>query len=137
MAVVIPDITPAELLRRFRGVVTSSRPAYPDVLHIDVMDAEGAVWWFGTFEATYSPSDPEVFLGKTVTDAELDVPSGRLTIGFSDHSELTVTPIALPPDEVDEDIESWNLFTPEGLVLNYGPGEHWVVEALPRPRMAR
>ena len=83
MAVVIPDITPAELLRRFRGVVTSSRPAYPDVLHIDVMDAEGAVWWFGTFEATYSPSDPEVFLGKTVTDAELDVP-----VGTTDHRVL-------------------------------------------------
>ena len=35
---------------------------------------------------------------------------------------FTVTPI---PDEADDAIENWDLFTPEGLVLIYGPKRQW------------
>jgi hypothetical protein len=133
MAVVIPDIKPTELLARFRGRVTSARPAYPDVLHLDVIDAAGGVWSFGTFEADYVPKDPDAFVDKSVVDADLDVPVGRLAIRFSDGSELNVVPFALKPDEVDEFYESWNLFTPDGFVLNYGPGDRWVLKRATDP----
>jgi hypothetical protein len=128
MSVVIPDTTPTDLLSRFRGLVTSSRPAYPDVLHLDVQDAKGNVWWFGTSYATYAPSDPDVFLGKTVVDAELDATSSQVTIRFSDGSDLKVSPVPRRPGEPDEDLENWKLFTPEGLVLKYGPEDRWILK---------
>jgi hypothetical protein len=127
MAVVIPDTTPAELLARFRGKVTSSRPGHPEVLLLQVTDTEGGLWRFATFEADYVPTDPDVFLGKTVVAADLDVPSGKLKIRFSDDSALLVVPFVLPPDEVDTDYESWHLLTPEGVVLDYGPGDYWAL----------
>jgi hypothetical protein len=133
MALVIPDIKPTELLARFRGRVTSARPAYPDVLHLDVVDVDGGTWSFGTFEADYVPKDPDAFIDKSVVDVCLDAPSAHLTIRFSDGSELNVVPFALKPDEVDEFYESWQLFTPDGFVLNYGPGEHWMLKRATDP----
>jgi hypothetical protein len=87
-----------------------------------VTDAEGGLWRFATWEADYSPTDPEGLAGKTVVSADLDEPGGKLTIGFSDGTTFTVTPI---PDEEDDAIENWELFTPEGLVLSYGPRGRW------------
>jgi hypothetical protein len=127
MAVVIPDISPPEFLMRFRGRVIVSRPAYPEVLHLHVRDADGGIWRFATFEADYIPAEPEAFLGKMVDSVDLDASSAGLTIGFSDGTSLAVVPFSLTPDEIDDSYESWQLFTPDGLVLDYGPGEHWVL----------
>ena len=126
MTVVISkDFSPTEFLMRFRGRVIASRPAYPEVLHLQVRDAHGGIWRFATFEADYFPAEPEAFLGKTVESVDLDVPSAGLTIGFSDRTSLAVVPFSLTPDEFDVDYETWHLFTPDGLVLDYGPGENW------------
>lgn len=132
MAIVIPDTSPADLLKGFRGHVTSSRAGYPDVLHIDIEDADGRVWWFSTFDAAYSPSEPERFIGKVVVDAALDIRSRELTIGFSDGSSLRVVPAPRTAAEPG-DLENWSLFTPDGLVLNYGPGDHWVLKRASDP----
>jgi hypothetical protein len=128
MAAVTSDLSPAELLARFRGEIVCSRPAYPNVIQVHVRDARGDLWRFLTFEANYFPSDPHDFLGKNVVAADIDAPSGKVTIGFSDGSALIVVPFALDPAEVDESYESWQLFTPDGFVLNYGPGEHWLLK---------
>jgi hypothetical protein len=133
MAVVNSDTSPAEFLQRFRGRVVVSRPAYPEVLQLHIRDVDGGLWRFATFEANYFPTEPELFLGKTVVTTELDPASAKLTIGFSDHTSLLVVPFALAPDEIDVDYESWQLFTPSGLVLDYGPGEHWLLGSASDP----
>jgi hypothetical protein len=132
MATVVKDISPAELLSHFRGQVFSARPGYPEVLLLKVKDEAGGEWWFSTFYAEYSPSDPDVFLGKTIVAADVQ-PSGGLRVGFSDASRLDVKPIPLEPGESGDDLETWNLISPDGLVLDSGPGERWALKALGRP----
>jgi hypothetical protein len=130
MAVVIPDISPVDLLGRFRGPITHAAPGYPEVVHLEVTDSEGGVWGLSTWDADYSPTDPDMLLGKTIVGADFDDDSGSLTIGFSDGSEFKVTAIrSLPEDEV----ENWQLFTPEGLVLNYGPAGRWRLKRAGNP----
>jgi len=124
MATVIPDLSPSDLVDRFRGTIFYAAPGYPEVIHFRVKDGDGCEWWFSTFYAEYSPSDPDTFPGKTIVDADLK-PSGKLTLGFSDGSEFKVTPGPLEPGESVEDLETWHLYTPEGLALYYGPGPRW------------
>ncbi|HEY2052654.1 MAG TPA: DUF6188 family protein [Solirubrobacterales bacterium] len=122
MPLVIPDTFPVEILNRFRGPIVDARPAYPEVLHLYLRDADDGEWCFVTQEADWTPSDPEVFQGKTVVSADVDDRSGQLTIGFSDASALTVIPDHLG---AHDDIEAWELFTPEQTILTYGPRGRW------------
>ena len=124
MAVVIPDISATDLLSRFRGRIVSAKPGYPEVLLLSVIDADGGEWGFMTFDADFSPSNPDVFLNRTIISAQV-APSNTLTIGFSDGSELTVVPRELAPGEEDEDIENWFLMTPDNQALDFGPVGIW------------
>jgi hypothetical protein len=132
MATVIPDLSPGELLSRFRGRVTEAHPAYPETIQIQVTDAKGGDWWFVTWDADYSPSDPDVVVGKTVVGADFDEPSGRLTIVFMDGTHFEAEPVP-QDDEVPDDPEYWQLFTPEGLVLNWGPCRRWRIKRATDP----
>jgi hypothetical protein len=122
MATVIPDLSPTELLARVRGLVEDVHPAYPESIHVEVRDSKGDLWRFATFDAQYSPSEPEDLLGKTVVSADLVGPLGHLTIGFSDGTSFRVTP---ETQEAPDDPFNWMLLTPDGLVLYWGPGERW------------
>lgn len=119
---VIPDIPAAELLSRMRGPIIEACHGYPEVMLFKVKDAQGGVWWFSTFEANYSPTDPAELLGRTVVSANLKAGTANLTIGFSDGSTFEVTD---SNEEPDHDLEAWSLSTPDGLVLSYGPGDRW------------
>jgi hypothetical protein len=121
MSIAASDTVPEKLLGRLRGLVTHAGLSYPERMRIEVVDAKGGLWRLGTWDADYSPADPAVLAGKAVVSAKLDEPSGVLTIGFSDETLSTVTP---DMDE-DDDVENWELFTPEGLVLTYGPRGRW------------
>jgi hypothetical protein len=132
MATVVKNVSPADLLSRFRGQVFAADPGYPEVLLLKVRDDEGGQWWFSTFYAEYSPSDPDAFLGKTVVAAD-QAPSGNLTVGFSDGSCLEVRPIPLEPGDSGVDLETWDLIAPDGLIVEYGPGERWTLKELGRP----
>jgi hypothetical protein len=77
-----------------------------------------------TFDADFSPSDPEVFLDKTIVSAAV-ASSNTLTVGFSDGSDLTVVPRPLEPGEEDDDLENWFLLTPGNLALDFGPEGRW------------
>jgi hypothetical protein len=121
MATVIPDLSPADLLARFRGTIVDAAPGYPEVIHLHLKDASGEVWRFSTFYAEYSPSDPEFFLAKTVVDVDFER-SGKLTMRFSDGSEFTVLP---EPEGPDDDLTTWRLLTPDDLALWFRPRGLW------------
>ena len=99
MALVTPDTSPADVLAGVRGLVTEARLTYPERLHLPVIDHQGGRWFLATWEASYLPDDPEELNGKTVVSADLDDRSRVLTIGFSDGTSFTVTPI---PDDEDD-----------------------------------
>jgi hypothetical protein len=130
MAVLTPDTSPRDLLSRVRGKVEHARLTYPERVHLEVMDAAGGLWFLATWEADYSPGDPSELDGKSVVGTDLDEASGTLTVVFSDDTCFTVVPIR---DEEDDAIENWQLFTPDGFVLNYGPGERWVLKRASAP----
>ena len=123
MAPLIRDISPAMLLGRVRGRVTAARLTYPERIRVEVTDADGGLWRLATWDAEYSPSDPEALIGKSVVDTSLDDSSGVLTLRFSGGTCFTATPIPVE----DDDVENWEFFTPESLVLSYGPKGQWQV----------
>jgi hypothetical protein len=121
MAPVISDLSPSDLLGRFRGAIVNASPGYPEVIHLDLKDADGGEWTFSTFYAEYSPSDADFFLGKTVVDVDFEQ-SGRLTMRFSDDSEFNVLP---EPEGPDDELTTWRLLTPDGLALWFRPRGLW------------
>jgi hypothetical protein len=124
MAIVIPDLSPGELLGRFRGRVTQAHPAYPETIQLQVTDAGGGEWWFVTWDADYSPSAPKLLEGKTVVGVDFETSSGKLTMVFSDGSRFEAVPTP-QEDEILDDPAYWQLFTPNDLVLNWGPCRRW------------
>jgi hypothetical protein len=121
MTTVIPDLSPRSLLGRFRGTIVEAAPGYPEVIHLHVKDAAGDEWSFSTCYAEYSPSDPEFFPGKTIIDVTARS-SGKLVMRFADGSEFNVLP---EPEEPDDELPTWRLFTPDGLVLRFRPRGLW------------
>jgi hypothetical protein len=121
MSLVIPDTSPAGLLARVRGAVADAHLTYPERIQVNVLDAEGGLWRLISWWADYSPACPDQLLGKTVVDIDLDA-AGKVTVLFSDRTDFSITPV---PDDEDDAIENWQLFTPEGLVLKYGPYGRW------------
>jgi hypothetical protein len=125
MASVIPDISPKQLLKDFRGPIVDAHPAYPETIHLEIRDAAGGLWKFATHDAYYSPSDPDVFPGKTVANVDLEGPLGNLTIGFSDGTDFRVT---VEPQDAQDNPVNWRLYTPDGFILAWGPGVHWALK---------
>jgi len=117
---VTTDISPSDLLGRFRGPVFDARHGYPETMQLKVTDGEGGVWWLTTFDSQYTPSDPDDLLGKAVVGAGLDERSGLLTVDFADGSAFRIVPNPLDPEY---DLTVWSLFTPDGMVLIWGPGD--------------
>jgi hypothetical protein len=124
MATVIPDTSPGELLAGLRGRIVDAAPGYPEVIHLEMIDSKGQRWGLSTQWADYSPSDPDLLRGKTVVSADLVGPRGNLTLGFSDGTSFRVT---TEPQGAPDDPFNWMLFTPDGFVLYWGPGDNWVL----------
>jgi hypothetical protein len=121
MATVIPDLSPSDLLERFRGTIVDAAPGYPEVIHLELRDADGGEWSFSTSYAEYSPTDPEFFVEKTVVDVAFER-SGKLTMRFSDGFEFNVLP---EPEGPDDDLATWHLITPDNLSLRFRPRGRW------------
>lgn len=117
---VIPDLSPSDLLSRLRGQIVDARPTYPERMRLEIDDVDGARWRFVTHFSDYAPADPDALRTKTVVDAKLDRRSGDLAIALSDGSAFEVTCV-----RGEDELPSWRLFTPEGLTLTYGPGPEW------------
>lgn len=123
MTTVIPDLSPTDLLSRFRGTIVDAAPGYPEVIHIRVKDGDGAVWRFSTWYAEFSPTDPELLLGNTVVEVDFER-SGKLTMRFSDGDEFNVRP---EPEGPDDELSTWSLLTPDGLSLQFRPRDRWTL----------
>lgn len=121
-ATVDPNKELVDVLARFRGLIEDAHDAYPDVLHLEVRDDMGGLWLFATQDATWSPRDPTAFEGQAVVDASVDIRTGTLTCELSNGSLFTVIPAA---QEAPDDPANWELFTPDGQMLDFGPGLRW------------
>jgi hypothetical protein len=131
--VVALDASPENVLRAMRGSIVDARKAYPDVLHIEIRDRDGDLWRLAIQDAEWSPSDPAGLIGQMVEDATLDK-TGELRCKLSDGSLLDIKP-GTPGS--DEDPPYWELITPGGVVLEFGPGVRWQISSADAPVSSR
>jgi hypothetical protein len=135
MATVIAlDASPVNVLRSMRGSIVDARVAYPDVLHVEIRDSRGELWRLATQDAEWSPSDPAELVGKSIDDADIDEETGELNCKLSDGSMLNVKPVVR---EADDDPPSWELISPGGIVLEFGPGVRWQISGADAPASSR
>jgi len=131
--VVALDASPDNVLRAMRGSIVGARRAYPDVLHIEIRDPAGDLWRLATQDAEWSPSDPAKLMGRVIEDATIDK-TGELRCRLSDDSLLDIRP---GTRESDEDPPYWELITPGGVVLEFGPGVRWQISSADAPASSR
>ncbi len=132
--VVALDASPTNVLRLMRGSLIAARLAYPDVLHVEIRDSADRIWRLATQDADWLPLDPGEMLGRSVDDAEIDAGTGELRLKLSDHSTVVVIP---GRREGSDDPPNWELITPDGLALEFGPGVRWQISGADAPRPRR
>ncbi len=113
-----------------RGSIVDARIAYPNVLHLDVRDPQGDLWRLATQDAEWSPSDPGQLVGRSIDDVAIDGETGELRCMLSDGSVLDVRPAAI---EAEDDPPNWELVSPTGIVLEFGPGLRWQISGADGP----
>jgi hypothetical protein len=128
------DASPANVLRSMRGSIVGARIAYPEVLHVEIRDSSGELWRLATQGAEWSPSDPSDLVGQSIENAEIDEGTGELRCKLSGGSWLDVKPAAR---EADGDPPNWELITPGGVVLEFGPGVRWQISSADAPASSR
>ena len=114
----------ANVLRSLRGSIVGARIAYPEVLHVEVRDSCGDLWRIATQDAEWSPSDPSQLVGNSIDDVAIDGETGELRCMISDGSVLDVMPAAV---KAEDDPPNWELVSPTGVVLEFGPGLRWQI----------
>lgn len=124
--VVALSASPESVLRSMRGSIVGARIAYPQVLHVEIRDSGGELWRLATQDAEWSPADPSELVGHSIENAEIDDGTGELRCKLSDGLSLDVRPTAR---EASGDPPNWELITPDGLVLEFGPGMRWQISS--------
>jgi hypothetical protein len=132
--VVALDASPTTVLRFMRGPIIDARTAYPEILHVEVRDSDGGIWRLSTQDADWSPSDPSQLLGLSIDDADIDEESGELRCRLSDGSVLDIKPAEA---EANDDPPYWELISPAGVVLEFGPGVRWQISGTDAPASRR
>lgn len=121
------DSSPANVLPEFRGLIVAAQIAFPDVLHVEVRDAKGEVWKLATQDARWSPRDPDELTGRSITGAAIEPGTGNLRCDLSDGSTLVVTSESAA---AKDDPPNWELITPSGIALEFGPGMRWQIACI-------
>jgi hypothetical protein len=98
--------------------------AYPEILHVEVRDDQGKLWRFATQDASWSPIDPAELRGQAIVTSAIDEASRELRCQLSNGLVFSVTP---EPQIEPDDPPNWELITPDDLVLEFGPGQHWQI----------
>lgn len=133
--VVALDASPANVLRSMRGSIVDAKKAYPDVLHVEIRDSAGELWRLATQDAEWTPVDPPELVGQAIEDAEIDEDSGELRCKLSNGTVLDVRPSG--SHEADDDPPNWELITPGGVLLEFGPGVRWQISGADAPASFR
>lgn len=124
----------ASLLRSLRGEIVDARPAYPEILHVEIRDPDGDLWLMATQDAEWSPVDPAVLVGQTIESSEIDEKTGELRCHLANGSVFAIRPAE---QEADDDPCNWELITPGGVALEYGPGPRWQISDATVPAIGR
>lgn len=114
----------ASLLRSLRGEIVDARLAYPEILHLDVRDSDGDLWLLATQDAEWFPADPDALAGQIIESSEIDERTGELRCNLASGSVFVVQPAE---QEAPDDPCNWELITPGGVALEYGPGPRWLI----------
>jgi hypothetical protein len=112
-----------------RGRIVDARVAYPHVLHVEVRDSRDDVWRLASQDADWSP-DAGQLAGLEIVDAGIDEESGELRCHLSSGSTLKITPASADPSATvgaERDPPYWELISPAGIVLEFGPGLRWQI----------
>jgi hypothetical protein len=133
-AVIALDASPVNVLRSMRGAITDARIGHPDVLHVEIRDARGDLWRLAIQDAEWSPADPGRLIGLSVEDVDIDDRTGRLHCKLSDGSFFDVKPAAV---EAEDDPPNWELISPDGVALEFGPGVRWQISGADAPASSR
>lgn len=123
------DASPATILRELRGEIVAARVAYPAVLHVEARHETGELWRLATQDADWSPAEPAQLVGRSIESAQIDAQSGELRLGLSDGASLAITP---GPPGGSDDPPYWEVISPTGMVLEYGPGVRWQISGADR-----
>jgi hypothetical protein len=110
---------PTEIAIWMQGTIASAQIAHPDVLHVEFLDPTGDRWFLATQDAEWSPADPTKLVGRSIESTDLDPGSGTLQLGLSEGVKLVITPAAR---DSDDDPPNWELFSPNGGAIEFGPG---------------
>jgi hypothetical protein len=129
------DASPSSFLRAMRGSIVAARIAYPDVLHVEVRDAKGDLWRLATQDAEWSPADPAQLTERSIEGADIDEKSGELRCRLSDGSVLEIKPTAATSKEADPPY--WEVISPAGVLLEFGPGFRWQISSAEAPVSSR
>lgn len=125
MATVSLDTSPMKLLSALRGTIVAARIAYPEVLHLEVQDAEGGLWRLATQDARWTPPNPGELTGRVVRGAEIDASASTLRLDLADG----FLDVVAEPSEARDDPPNWELITPRGELLEFGPGPRWQISS--------
>ncbi len=132
--VAVLDASPANLLSSMRGSIVEARIAYPDVLHVEVRDSRGDLWRLATQDAEWSPSDLGQLVGRSIDDVAINGETGELRCMLSDGSVLDIRPAVI---DADDDPPTWELVSPAGILLEFGPGLRWQISSADVPASSR
>jgi hypothetical protein len=121
--VIAQEASLSSLLGSMRGEIVGARLGYPDVLHLEIRDRDRDLWRFVTQDADWSPGEPADLVGQDMEKAEVG-DKGELRCQLSGGSVLVVAP---PTRKSDEDPPHWELITPGGVILEFGPGARWQI----------
>jgi hypothetical protein len=127
--VIAQEASLTSLLGSMRGEIVDARLGYPDVFHIEIRDSDGDLWRLVTQDADWSPADFAALVGQNIEKAEVEE-SGELRCKLSGGSVLLVEPT---DRESDDDPPHWELVTPGGVILEFGPGARWQISSADTP----
>jgi hypothetical protein len=116
------DASPASVLHALEGAIVDAQIAHPGVLHVEIRDPRGGRWLLASQDAEWSPAEPSQLIGSAVKSGQIDETYGALHCALSDGATLQIRPTAEPGADA---LPTWELITPTGLALEFGPGIRW------------
>lgn len=126
MTTLIPqEASLASVLNSMRGTIVDARLGHPEVLHVEIRDPDGDIWCLVTQDADWSPRDPTDLTGRKIEDVEVG-DHGDLRCVLSGDLVFAVTPSL---SESQDDPPYWELITPGGVALEFGPGVRWQISS--------